>query len=92
VTEVEALTVPAVTVNVAEVAPCATVTLAGTPAAVEFELASDTTAPPAGAAAVSVTVPVPDCPVTIELGLTATLLNAASTGLMVTPKVELTPE
>jgi hypothetical protein len=92
VTAVAALTVPADTVNVAEVAPCTTVTLAGTPAAAEFELESETTAPPEGAAVVNVTVPVPDCPLTIVLGLTATLLSAAATGLMVTPKVELTPE
>jgi hypothetical protein len=84
--------VPAVTVNVAEVAPAATLTLAGTPAALAFELESDTTAPPEGAAAVNVTVPVPDCPLTIVLGLTATLLSAPGGGLMVTPNVSLTPE
>jgi len=89
--EVAALTVPAVTVNFAEVAPCATVTLAGTLAAVEFELESDTTAPPEGAAAVIVTVPVAEPPLAIVLGLTETLLNAAA-GLMVTPNVSLTPE
>ena len=93
-TEVAVLTVPAVTVNVADVAPCATVTLAGTLTAVVFELESDITAPPVGAAAVSVTVPVPDCALTIVVGLTATLLSAAAAtaGLMVTPVVVLTPE
>jgi hypothetical protein len=90
VTGVAVLTVPADTVNVAEVAPWAIVTLPGTLAAV-FELESDTTAPPEGAAAVSVTVPVPVCPLTIVLGLTATLLNAAA-GLMVTLAVVLAPE
>ena len=89
--EVAALTVPAVTVNVAEVAPCATVTLAGTLAAVVFELESDTTAPPEGAAAVSVTLPVVEPPLAIVLELTAKLLNAAG-GLMVTLAVLLTPE
>ena len=57
---VAALTVPAVTVNVAEVAPGATVTLGGTLAAEGLELKSDTTTPPDGAAAVNVTVPVAD--------------------------------
>lgn len=85
------LTVPAVTANVAEVAPCATATLAGTPAAAEFELDSDTTAPPDGAAAVNVTVPVPDCVLAIVFGLTATPLIAAGSGLMVTVAAVLPP-
>ena len=68
---------PAVTVNVAEVDPVGTVTLAGTVAAVVFELESVTTAPPVPAATVRVTVPVPDWPLTIVLGLTEMLLSAA---------------
>jgi hypothetical protein len=60
VTGVEAVTVPVVTVNVADVAPCTTVTLEGTLAAVVLELESDTATPPVPAAAVRVTVPVPD--------------------------------
>jgi len=60
VTEVEALIVPAVTVNVAVVEPAATVTLAGTPAAAVLELESDTATPPVPAAEVRVTVPVRD--------------------------------
>lgn len=55
---VEAVTLPAVKVNVAVVAPDATVTLAGTPAA-EFELDNETFTPLVPAAAVKVTVPVP---------------------------------
>lgn len=47
-----------VMVNVADVAPAGTVILTGTVAAVVLLDASATTAPPAGAAAVSVTVPV----------------------------------
>jgi hypothetical protein len=91
VTEVEALTVPVVTENVAEVEPCGTVTDAGTLAAVEFELDSDTTTPPEPAAEVRLTVPVPAWPLTIVLGLTETLLSIGGGGLTVIPNVSLTP-
>ncbi|MGA7786332.1 MAG: hypothetical protein WB997_16940, partial [Candidatus Acidiferrales bacterium] len=51
----------------AEVAPAATVTLTGTVAAAVLLLASVTTAPPAGAAALKLTVPVdPTPPVTLD--------------------------
>ena len=83
---------PAVTVNVADVDPAGTVTLAGTLAAVLLELESVTTTPPVPAAEVRLTVPVPVWPLMIVLGLTETLLNAAAGGLMVTPNVLLTPE
>ena len=83
---------PAVSVKVAEVDPAGTVTLAGTLAAVVLELESVTTAPPVPAAAVRVTVPVPDWALTIVLGLTEMLLSAAAGGVMVTPKVLLTLE
>ena len=83
---------PAVTVNVAEVEPCATVTLEGTLAAVVFELESETATPPVPAASVRVTVPVPVWALTIVLGLTETLLSAAGGGVTVTPNVLLTPE
>jgi hypothetical protein len=55
-----------VTGKVAEVAPAATVTLVGTVAAEVLLLASVTAAPPVGAAAFNVTVPVdPVPPVTL---------------------------
>ena len=71
------------TVNVAEVAPADTVTLAGTLAADEFELESETTAPPDGAAEVRVTVPVTELPLVTEPELRVTALRAAGTGLTV---------
>jgi hypothetical protein len=92
VAAVDELTVPAVTVNVTDVEPAGTVTLDGTVAAVVLELASDTATPPVPAAAVRVTVPVPVCPLTIVLGLTATLLRAPGNGLMVTMNAAFTLE
>ena len=83
---------PAVTVNVADVEPCATVTLEGTLAAVVLELERDTTTPPEPAASVRVTVPVPVWELAIVLGLTETLLSAAGGGVTVTPNVTFTPE
>jgi hypothetical protein len=67
------------------------VTVAGTLAAA-FGLKSDTTTLPDGAAAVRVTVPVPDCPLTIVLGDTEILLSAAGGGLTVNTNVSLVPE
>src|SRR5436305_15032749 len=55
---VPAVTAFVATVNVAVLAPAATVTDAGTVAALRLLLVNATTAPPAGAAALSVTVPV----------------------------------
>ena len=65
-----------VTVNVALLAPAATLTLAGTPATGVLLLVRDTSAPPDGAAAVSVTVPVEEFPPVTDVGLTLTALNA----------------
>ena len=72
--------------NVALVAPAATVTLAGTRAAVVLLLESATCAPPVGAAALSVTVPVDEFPPTTLVGFSvsddservALLLGASS--------------
>src|SRR6516164_11689243 len=58
VTAVAAFTALVVIAKVAVVAPAATVTEAGTVAALVLLLVNATTAPPAGAAALSVTVPV----------------------------------
>jgi hypothetical protein len=71
VTGVATLTELEVTVNVAEVAPVATVTLAGTVAADPL-LDRATTAPPVGAAPLRVTVPVDGDPPLTVAGLTAT--------------------
>jgi len=57
-----------------------------------LELESETATPPVPAAEVRLTVPVPDWPLTIVLGLTETPLSAAGFGLTVTPNVLLTPE
>src|SRR5258708_12337903 len=62
VTVVDAATALVLTVNVAVVAPAATVTLGGTVAAAVLLLESATVAPPAGAARLSVTVPVEEFP------------------------------
>ena len=72
------MTALVVMVNVAVVAPAATVTLAGACAAAVLLLESVTTAPPAGAGLSSVTVPVEDTPPSTDVGLTLTELNAAT--------------
>jgi len=69
-TVVEAATALVLTVNVALVAPAATVTLDGTLAAVVLLLESVTTAPPEGAAPLNVTVPVEEFPPVTPAGFT----------------------
>jgi hypothetical protein len=76
VTGVDAITALVVTVKVALVAPCATVTLAGTDAALLLSL-SATANPPDGAAAVNVTVPSDGLPPTTDVGFTAMAVSAA---------------
>jgi hypothetical protein len=72
VTGVEVPTPKAVTVNVAEVEPAATVTDAGTVAADVSELVSETLEPPEGAGPLSVTVPVEVAPLVTVVGLSVT--------------------
>src|SRR6476660_3741363 len=72
VTEVTLATALVLTENVAVVAPAATLTLAGTCAAVVLLLVRDTVAPPVGAAPLSVTVPVDELPPVTLVGFTAT--------------------
>ena len=67
-----------VAVNVALVAFAGTVTLAGTCVAAVLLLERVTTAPPAGAALVKVTVPVEAVPPTTEDGLIVTVLTRSA--------------
>src|SRR5437879_7019504 len=77
---VEAVTDVVVIEKVALVAPAAMVTLAGTVATAVFALLRPTTAPPAGAPAVSVTVPCDELPPTTEVGVTLTEDKLATGG------------
>jgi hypothetical protein len=87
VAEVLAATGAVVTLNVAVVAPEATVTLAGTVATDVLLLASATTAPPEGAGAFSVTVPVDECPPGTDVGLNVTELRADAAAVTVNEPV-----
>ncbi len=78
VTGVVVLTADVFETNVALVVPAATETLAGTVAAPVLLLASPITAPPDGAAADKVTVPVDPLPPTTDDGLTVMADNAAA--------------
>jgi hypothetical protein len=71
VDDVEAVTEVVVIVKFALVEPADTVTLAGVVVALELS-ESETIAPPLGAAAVNVTVPVDELPPTTVVGLTET--------------------
>lgn len=71
--------------------PPGTVTDDGTPAAAALELDNDTATPPLPAGEVSPTVPVPDWPLAIVLGLTDMLARLAVGRFIVNPNVELTP-
>jgi hypothetical protein len=77
VTAIFVLTARVVTANVALVAPAGIVTLGGTLASALL-VDNDTTAPPFGAGAVSVTVPVVLFPPRIVEGLDVTVVNVAA--------------
>src|SRR2546422_11475374 len=79
-TVVDAATALVLTVNVALVAPAATVTLEGTLAAVVLLLESVTTAPPVGAAPLSVTVPVEEFPPATLVGFRVSKERAGDAG------------
>jgi hypothetical protein len=79
---VDAVTAFAVTVNVAVFAPAATVTDTGTDAAALLD-DSVTTAPPVGAFADNVTVPVTVLPDVTVAALSVNVLNAAAGGVTV---------
>ena len=87
-----AATAVVVVLKVALVAPAATMTLAGTTATAAL-LDSVTTAPPDGAALVSVTVPVEELPPVTLAGLSARVFRLAGggTGVTVSAAVRLTP-
>ena len=89
---VEAVTLLVLTVNVALLAPAATVTLAGTIAAAVLSLIRETAAPPAEAGPLRVTVPVEGDPPVTLIGLSAIAESVAepcgatlSEAVMVTP-------
>ena len=91
VTELAFLVATVVTTKFVELAPAGTSTLAGT-FANAFDESSDTVAPPAGAALVSVTVPVEDTPPTTLVGLSDRNDSAAGVGgLTVSVVVLITP-
>ena len=80
-----------VMMNVAVVAPAATVTLAGTCAADTLLLESVTTAPPVCAGPVRVAVPVDEVPPITEVGLTLTELRLTAGAVTVRPAVCVLP-
>jgi hypothetical protein len=80
VTGADDATASVVTVNVRLALPAATVTLEGTVARAVLLLDSVTTAPPLGAAALRVTVPVEELPPTTVVGLTASEESVGEAG------------
>lgn len=79
-----------VTVNVVDVLPAGTVTLAGTVAAAALLVVSATVAPPAGAVTFSRTVPVEVLPPTTLVGLSETE-ETATVGFTVSVALKLAP-
>jgi hypothetical protein len=95
VTAVDALTALVLTVKPALVAPAGIVTLLGTLAIPPLLLDSATTAPPAGAGPLSVTVPVEFCvPPTTLVGFNVNEVSVGAgggAGVTVSVAVRLTP-
>jgi len=94
VTAVDAVTALVATVNVALVAPAATVTLDGVLATVVLLLESVTVAPPEGAAAVNVTVPVDEFPPVTLVGFRVSeerVARGGATGVTVSEADLVTP-
>jgi len=81
------------TTNVFDVAPAATTTLAGTDASAGLELPSSTVAPPAGAGALSRTVPVTELPALtrVELSVSEARVVETAAGLTVNVVVLVAP-
>ena len=91
--EVEVVTELVVILKLALLLPAVTVTLVGTLVALEFS-ESVTTAPPAGAAALNVTVPVEEFPPTKLVGLrdsVESVVPVDTVGLMVNVAFCVTP-
>ena len=89
-TGVDVATALVITLKLTVVPPGETVTLAGTPAA-GLLLESVTCAPPAGAGALSITVPVEDCsPPTTLVGLRVSEERTAA-GITVSDAVRVAP-
>ena len=81
-----------VTVNEPLTAPAAIVMLAGTVASAVLELDSVSVAPPAGAGAVNVAVPVAEVPPTTLVGFKASVASVGGgTGVTVSALVRVTP-
>ena len=87
----EAVTLLVVTVNVALLAPAATVTLAGTVAAAVLSLERETAAPPLGAGPLRVTVPAEGDPPITLIGLSAIEESVAEPGVTVSEAVLVPP-
>ena len=91
VSEPEAVTVRVVIVNVADVAPAATVTFVGTVPSVVDDDANATTAPPVGAGAVNTMVPVTARPPVTAETLVDKVNNSAGGGVTVSVAVPVDP-
>jgi hypothetical protein len=91
VTDEEAVTLLVLTVNIALLAPAATVTFAGTVAAAVLPLERETAAPPVGAGPLRVTVPVEGDPPITLIGLSAIDESVAEPGVTVSKAVLVPP-